>query len=423
MTRKWANLKKSFRTNLVRLGQDCSGGLLAYTALFIPVLFGLVGLSVDVGTWYAHARMAQSAADSAAIAGSLEVVRSSSDPAQITAAALAQAANSGFNVGNGDTVTVNMPPLAGPNAGSADYVEVVIVRLMNPFFSSIVFNSQPQVAARAVALARNSDTCVWALNPSASGAVSISGSADVNLACGILANSTSNTGLTQNGAGCLTASEIKVVGNYSVSCSTPEPQAGAFPTIDPLAALSPPSYGACDYSADITVNGNQSATLIPGTYCGNIEINGNANVTFDPGLYVLNGAAITFNGQSTANGVDVSFYLTGNSGENDSITINGGATVSLSAPSDGPLPGVLFFQDRTAPSNVTHRFNGNAVMDFDGILYFPNQTLEFSGSSVLQNSEALFIADTVAFNGNTIVGLQTPLNPANPLLIQTSLVE
>ncbi|MEE8507200.1 MAG: pilus assembly protein TadG-related protein [Kiloniellales bacterium] len=239
MTGKWADKIKAFRAVLTRLGRERGGGLMTYTAILIPVLLGFAGMSVDIGYWYANARLAQSAADSAAIAGSLEVVRSGGNEAQITAAALAQAVNSGFSPGYGDTVTVNIPPLSGPNAGRADFVEVVIVGSLNTFFSWIVFDEEPRVAARAVAKAGNTDTCVWALNPSISGAVNVSGSAEVELSCSVFVNSSS--GLTQSGSGCLEASKIKVGGNYSVDCSTPEPEARAFSTIDPLASLPPPA--------------------------------------------------------------------------------------------------------------------------------------------------------------------------------------
>ncbi|MEE8507199.1 MAG: hypothetical protein V3S40_13385 [Kiloniellales bacterium] len=171
------------------------------------------------------------------------------------------------------------------------------------------------------------------------------------------------------------------------------------------------------------MSGTQSQTLSPGTYCGTIRVTGNASLTFEAGLFVLNGAALVFNGQATVSGVDVSFYLTENSGMSDNITISGGANVSLSAPSDGPLPGVLFYQDRAAPSNVTHRFTGNAEMDFDGVMYFPNQAVQFSGNSELEDSEAVIIADTVSFTGNTEVELETEPDPANPLLAEASLVE
>ncbi len=394
-----------------------------YMAVLAPVIFGFAGLSVDIGYWYANARMAQNAADSAAIAASLEVLRSNGDSDLVNAAAVTQASNSGFSTSSGDSVVVNYPPASGPNAGSPDFVEVVITRPAQTFFAQVLYQGQTNITARAVAKAASTDTCVWALNPSTAGAVTVSGAAEVELSCGVYVNSTNGNALRQMGSGCLTASKINVVGGYSVNCASPEPISGVIAAVDPLAALPPPATGSCDYNGNVTVSGGQNRTLTPGTYCGNIQINGNATVTFDAGLYVMNGGGLRISGQATVSGVEVSFYLTENSGTSDSITINGGAVVSFSAASDGPLPGILFYQNRNAPSNVTHRFNGGAEMNLDGTLYFPNQDLQFAGGSDLQNSAAVIIADTVKFTGNTEVDIDTTVGDANPLLSEATLVE
>ena len=394
-----------------------------YMAVLAPVILGFAGLSVDIGYWYANVRMAQNAADSAAVAASLEVLRSNGDSSLVNAAALTQAANSGFSAGNGDTVTVNYPPASGPNAGSPNFVEVVVTRPAQTFFAQVLYQGQTTITARAVALAASTNTCIWALNPGTSGAITVSGAAEVELSCGVYVNSTNGNALRQTGSGCLTASKIKVVGGYSVNCASPEPVSGTIAAVDPLAALPPPATGGCDYNGNVTVNGGQTQTLSPGTYCGSIRINGNATVTFDAGLYVMNGGGLRISGQATVSGVEVSFYLTENSGTSDNITINGGAEVSLSAASEGPLPGILFYQDRNAPGNVTHRFSGGAEMNLDGILYFPNQDLQFAGGSDLQNSAAVIIADTVNFTGNTEIDIDTTVGDANPLLFEATLVE
>lgn len=60
---------------LQRFGEDNHGGVLVYTALALPILLGISGLSVDVGTWCASKRVAQAAADSGALAAALEVMR------------------------------------------------------------------------------------------------------------------------------------------------------------------------------------------------------------------------------------------------------------------------------------------------------------------------------------------------------------
>ena len=66
--------------SLKRFWQEKSGGVIVYTAFAIPVLLGAVGLAVDAGLWYADKRVVQSAADAAAVAGALEIMRLNQDP-------------------------------------------------------------------------------------------------------------------------------------------------------------------------------------------------------------------------------------------------------------------------------------------------------------------------------------------------------
>lgn len=65
---------KALRGLAVRLLRDRSGSTVIYVALVAPVLAGLAGLAIDVGVWYADSRRAQSAVDSAAVAGALEII-------------------------------------------------------------------------------------------------------------------------------------------------------------------------------------------------------------------------------------------------------------------------------------------------------------------------------------------------------------
>lgn len=65
--------------NLRSFFANISGGVLIYGALAMPILLGATGLSTDVALWYSHKRIIQSAADSAAVAGALEVMRTADD--------------------------------------------------------------------------------------------------------------------------------------------------------------------------------------------------------------------------------------------------------------------------------------------------------------------------------------------------------
>jgi Flp pilus assembly protein TadG len=413
-----------FRRVVAKPVKDRSGSVFIYTAIIAPVLLGFAGLSVDVGIWYANQRLAQAAADSGAMAGALEVLRSSASSTAIINAVNTDSANNGFSATNGDTVTVNFPPQSGSFTSSAEAVEVIVSRPARSFLSQLVFEGATTITARAVARAGANDICVWSLNPSDSGTLSVSGTAQVNLGCGVLANSTDASALTQNGNSCLNATQVKVAGNSSGACISPQPITGVSQVADPLASMPPPSYGSCDYSNNITVNSGTPQTLGPGTYCGNIRVNANGQLALQSGQYVLNGASFTVAGQGSVTGTDVSFYLTENSGTPDNISIAGGASVSLTAPANGDTLGILFYQDRDAPSNVTHSFTGGSSMDLEGILYFPNQDISYSGGASINSSPTIIIADTVTFNGNsTAGGFENSSILSNPLLISAAIVE
>jgi Flp pilus assembly protein TadG len=214
-------MTRRFRAFWADLLGDRSGGILIYAAIVAPVIVGMAGLSVDVGLWYAQKRLIQSAVDSAALAGSLEVLRSDSDSDAIVAAVLADAAINGYGSANGDTIAV---------ATQANYrVEVTITRPTSALLSQFVFADQTNVSARAVAEASVMNECIWSLNPNAAGALEVQGNAQVELGCGVADNSNDTRALDQGGGACLTAEKIKVVGGANGDCLSPEPETGITP--------------------------------------------------------------------------------------------------------------------------------------------------------------------------------------------------
>jgi hypothetical protein len=406
-----------------RLAACTGGGVLIYTALLTPVAFGLAGLGMDVASWHLQRWALQNAADAAALGGALEILRRG-DATSVRAAALTDARMNAADPGRGDRIEVRYPPVEGPNAGAGDAVEVVVERPAPLYFTRLFLDTAFPIRARAVARADLNDTCVWALNPEVRAAAKVAGGAVVQLNCGILVNSRDVEALTQGGSGCLRATKIKVAGGAGVACAEPLPLTGVTPKRDPLADLPPPPVGPCDHHAKIKVNGGETLTLQPGVYCGAIEVASDGAVHFEPGLYVLEGAGLSFSAQSTVTGSDVSFYLTENARTADNISIQAGANVQLASAEDGALPGVLFYQSRNSPSNITHNLTGGSTMDLEGILYFPNQDLKFAGGTEADKSGAIIIADVLDFTGNSFVGdLEDSPVQKNPQLIVATLVE
>ncbi len=404
--------------------KDRSGALLIYTALALPVLLGAAGLSTDVVLWYLQKRAVQTATDSAAISGAYELARTGGTTA-VAQAVVNGATVNGYDSSTGDALTFHAPPTSGAFAGDGDAIEVFIERPVRMFFTSLFLNGPVAVEARAVAAIDLLDTCVWVLDPTSSSALKVAGGAQVELGCGIMVNSSDTQALTQSGTtSCLVASKMKVVGGFSGDCVKPGPITGVSPRPDPLAALEPPPHGGCDHTGKIQIGAGQVVTLSPGVYCGSIEAIEDGVINFEPGLYVLDGAGLKVSGQGTVIGDGVTFHLTENSGTSDNISIQAGASVSLKAASFGDLAGILFYQDRNGPTNVTHHFTGGSNMDIEGILYFPSQDVSFAGGTTLDVSSSLIIANSLNFTGQSSLGnLKGSVVETSPYLVFARLVE
>ena len=191
---------------------DQSGSYLMVMALLMPVLVGCVGLGTDYAMWVYTHQTAQAAAESAAVSAATAANN-------MTVEAQAVTATYGFvHEHNGTTVTVNQPPQSGSHTATSGAVEVIVQRVQAPAFSAVVWNSREvTVSARAVAVG-NGSGCVLALNKTASGSITVQGSAQVALAsCNLGDNSNSGTALSVGGSGTLSANMIAVVGNISGS--------------------------------------------------------------------------------------------------------------------------------------------------------------------------------------------------------------
>jgi hypothetical protein len=382
------------------------GAAAIYVALALPAFVGAGGLAVDVASWYSTKRTMQSGADAAAYAAALELAGQGLDKAPDLAAMQAVANDAASRNGVGVAVTLNVPPLSGPAAGDPQSVEVIVTEPAPVYFTGLFMGEAPSITSRAVAKAVVADACVWALHPSAEGAFTVTGTADVDLDCGVVVNSNHpDAAIYQDGSSCLSATSISVAGGYTGECVSPEPEVETPNYGDPLASLVEPSYGSCDFNTKIQISSGSSATLTPGVYCKGITING--TVVFQPGLYVLvdtgldiqSGGVVT-NNENASGGV--TFYLTGSGTKYADVKIAAGSHVTLTPMTTGSLANVLFFQDRNA-KNGQSKLTGQANMNLTGILYFPNSEVEFNGGLEMDEADVLLVASTLKVTGNSYI--------------------
>lgn len=429
--------------------------LLLVTFSFIPI-FGMIGLVSDIGWMHFLKKSAQAAADAGANAAILQFQATVSGssfvcgapgvvcqdptacPADITTPAnplqnaCLYAVQNGFSTARSNqsvTVAANVtsPPPTAPGVFSASYwVTVRVSQQVPQLFSAVLGNTTGMIAARATAAVSPSTNCIYALDPAASGAVTVGGTASLTASCGVYVNSSNATALTTNGTAILSATEYNVVGGVSVHAPlNPTPNLGAPPlTRDPLYNLPAPTVPAgCDYT-NYKVNAWATPTLSPGVYCGGISII-NGTATFSPGVYILKGGGLTTQDtNSHAVGAGVMFYNTYDATHPyGPIDLNANSTVSLSAPTSGTYAGILFFQDRTVTGTPSETFGGGSTAKYEGTIYEPKSNITFSGNASLNAAYTILVANQISMVGTSYLDDDYSSLPGGTPIKQVGLVE
>ncbi|MHB8383218.1 MAG: pilus assembly protein TadG-related protein [Candidatus Binataceae bacterium] len=370
--------------------------LVVFAIAILVILIG-AGLAVDIGYMQRQKQRMQVAADAAAVAAASALISNAESPAS---AGDNDATLNGFTTASGTTITINNPPKSGNFTSNDSYVEAIIDQPQPTWFLSLLGIKTMDVSARAVAGAASASGCLYILDPSQSGAITANGNGSITSQCGILDNSSSSSALIANGNVKITASAIGVVGKTLVNGNaslSPKAVTGIVAVSDPLAGVPAPFVGPCTYN-NFIVNSGQSVQMSPGVYCRGIIFNGNAKANFAPGVYVLRGGGLIANGGCVLTGAGVTFYNTTGSGGYGGITLNGSVTATLSAPTSGPLKGILFFQDRSITNGNASIINGGDTVNFTGALYFPTTDLTYNGGS--NAAYSIIVAKDLMVNGN-----------------------
>jgi Flp pilus assembly protein TadG len=384
-------------------------------------LCGFIAMGVGVENLFHTKRMAQGAADAAAIAAAEEY---SNGTASETAAAVAIAKLNGFDTTlakNPASVTVGIPS-SGSYSGSSSYTQAVVSQPISTYFMNVLnYKSTVTVTARAVAAAgQTSPTCVCLAGTTGTD-LNLSNNAKLTpTGCGTTVDSSSSNAVTIVGGSTLgglsigsvstnwdtstnvnnggrIASGTKVVEGISTSCAPPLPAV--------------PSYSAAQCTADpLSHNGNggssynvgpgsaNSTTQAGGVVCYNsltVGVNGD-KVNLNAGIYVINGGTLHFesgaNNASNTGGNGVFFYLVGTA----NLLIDNGANVNLTAPSSGTYSGIVVFQDAADTQAIS--IQGGSNTSFNGAIYAPSSNVTLGNGSGTAIGADLF-AKTLTMNG------------------------
>jgi Flp pilus assembly protein TadG len=414
-----------------------SGQIVVLATAAILVMIGFAGLVVDVGFLYTTRRHMQTAADAAAIAGA-NALNTGQPDATATSIAEDVARLNGYKKGgpNGTTITVG-PPANPPNPVGGTFVQATVAEAVPTFFLRALGYDTLNVSATAVAGYAPAINCIIATDPTDQQTLVVSGSAAVTAGCGIEVESSNSDGFDVSGGATVTGGSIGLVsggwtGNKGGPVN-PTPVAGVAPVRDPFASLAPPPQcptgGGCGRATcDFTnFHPNSSTSTTPGVYCGGITVSGSNTLTLAAGTYVLVGGGLQVGGGANLIGTSgVTFYNTySNANPYTAISLSGGSSTNLVAPTSGQFNGILFFQDRTAALPAKTSNNQETISASNGTLvggiYFPNSPLTFSGFTSVTPQNTSIVAYTITISGNANLDGGNASNPNS--IITTKLYE
>lgn len=370
---------------LKRFSRDTAGSFSMLAAVVLPTLAFGTGAAVDVSRFYNIKAQAQNAADATALAIVREAAVAGMTNQKLDAAADAFARNM---LGGLAGTSVVKPQAEVANST----LTVDITVSANAFFGRILGITSQNIAVSATArmMGANTKICLLALEPTKNKTLEAAKAARITAPdCGFFINSIDPKGLDVKDSAKLTARQICTSGGFSGESYNfyPMPRRDCPAIPDPLMSRPPPPTGAhCDYSKMTIDTGN--IVLKPGIYCGGLWVKGDAKVRLDPGIYTFRGSKLRVDGAASFEGKDVALYF---QDSNAQFEFDKDSTISLEAPPNGPLAGILIYEDRSVSPGNKHKILSNNAHTLLGTIYLPQGLLFIDSNSPISQKAAFTI--------------------------------
>jgi hypothetical protein len=219
-----------------------------------------------------------------------------------------------------------------------------------PKLGVLFFNGPSVVKVQATAkLNGMMPLCLLALDRSAPATIDLEESSLMTATgCMVYSNSKHRSGLQAKDSAMVRAGLICSAGGAPRGGSadlTPRPETDCPQLDDPLRSRSAPAIGACQHDDMVASGGAQ--TLQPGVYCHGLKITNGAEVTLAKGIYIIKDGPLIVDRGASISGDDVSIVLTGRKAN---LVFDADSTINLTASRDGPLAGLLIFDDPSGAS-------------------------------------------------------------------------
>ncbi|MFN0219177.1 MAG: pilus assembly protein TadG-related protein [Hyphomicrobium sp.] len=354
---------------LTRFAKAVEGSTIAIWALAAPVLLGITGLVLEHAMALRQESAMQAAADASALAGAKELSLSDSRHDNLQAAVDAMVQK---YVSTSKSLAAVSPKVTTRIIEKPLQVQVDIQAAAPQYFGAAYSLGKPVLNVVATAsVTGQPNICVLALEPKEPGALSLEGRSQLTgNNCAVFSNSTSPGGLTVRGQAAMKASTVCSSGGLSGNGNiSPTPYLDCPQFEDPLASRMEPDVGRCDHTAKIVALG--TVELKPGVYCLGLTISGIARVKFQPGIYIIKDGPFTVTTKAQISGEGVGIFLSGAS----FFVFDPLTKISLSAPTTGPMAGLLFFGSRKQSPLLQNIILSGGAQTLTGTVYLPKTSL------------------------------------------------
>ena len=299
---------------------------------------------------------------------------------------------------SGASATISESPATISSAG-----KVSVTATANGVVGSYTLSATARGITAPATFGLQNEQLVIALDPSAGGALSLSGNASINIAGVVYVDSKSSIALSASGNANITAAAILVHGGFKKSGNaslSPAPVKGA--GVLAVASLPLPSTTGMTNYGSFSLGGDSSRTIKPGIYTS-ISVAGNAKLTMASGIYIIEGGGFSVSGNASVTGSGVLVFNAGRSvpgtgGTYGSITLGGNGACSLSPMMSGPYAGIVFFQPSDNRQAMTVTCNASGV---SGTVYAPGAGISERSNGEINGS---LIVDTLRISGNGVTG-------------------
>lgn len=378
------------------------GGVAIAFGLSALLLTGIAGAAVDLTVFANEKVRLQNAADQSAInaARRMRIVRGDEE----SLVALAEDGARRALISQGlDPSTVRAAAKVDLEKHS---VSIAVDTVVPGFFSKLLgiegFRATALASAR---LSGSAPVCLIGINERERRTIHLEKSAALKAnGCAVFSNSTHREGLRIDNHARIEAALICSSGGrfgpraaFSPDARTDCPSAG-----DPLRDIHPPAVGSCTHH-DLVVTSD--ARLLPGVYCGGLRVEKGARVTLAEGLYVIKDGPLRVD-RGALSGRHTGFFFTG---EKAVFDFRSDATIDLTAAREGPLAGILFFEDRAAPIGRNFTIASNDARNLLGTIYLPRGDFRVTAKERVADRSAftVIVANTLRLSEGPLLTLNS----------------